>query len=176
MPEDETIGKAEDLVNKFDLEMAALNAVARHFAGPLLLHEYMSKYANDSGLNALLSVPKLPTDIKKQIILTHLKTELTKALKGVGDKRLPGVVSEIVAEEWCHRLPLPLSGDGDWIDALNSALGPATDNATEECPKTTNNRADQREDNKHFANQANTYIIVTCAFILATMLLLYILR
>jgi hypothetical protein len=59
--------------------------------------------------------------LKKKIIADHMTGELTKALNGVGNSRLPGAVAEIVAENWCDKLPF---GDPtDWISRLNAAAG-----------------------------------------------------
>jgi len=108
--------------------LAAIISVAQHYAAPWLVPEKLTKYAKDSGLNALLSVPGLPRDQKKKMILGHLTVELTKAFNGVGDARIPPTVAEIIAEEWCDKLPID-TGE-DWAGALNAAFGGSDDGDT----------------------------------------------
>jgi hypothetical protein len=99
MTEEEwAIERVNELLKQFDPEVAAINTIARHYAEPLLRQENFERYATDSNLNNLLSVPNLPRDLKKRIIAGHMTGELTEAFDGVGDSRLPAAIAEIVAE------------------------------------------------------------------------------
>jgi hypothetical protein len=122
MTEEEwAIERVNELLKQFDPEVEAINTIARHYAEPLLRQENFERYATDSNLNNLLSVPNLPRDLKKRIIAGHMTGELTEAFDGVGDSRLPAAIAEIVAENWCDKLPF---GDTtDWISRLNAAAG-----------------------------------------------------
>jgi hypothetical protein len=111
----------EESLSHFDLKAAALNDVARHYAKPWLVRENFAKYAEESRFDALLSTPNLPRELKKQIIKAHLTSELEKAFDGRGDPQLPPAIAQIVAEEYCDKLPI--NKEGDWIGALNAMAG-----------------------------------------------------
>jgi hypothetical protein len=117
--EERAIEKVNELPKESDPEAAALDNIARQYAEPFLRQENFERYAIDSNLNNLLSVPNLPRDLKKKIIAGHMTAELTKAFDGVGDPCLPVAASEIIAEYWCNKLPF--GNTKDWISALNAA-------------------------------------------------------
>lgn len=130
MSEEQGLAKVEELLRQFDPKLAAIDTIARRYAAPWLVPENFINYAKDSGLNVLLSVPDLPIEMKKKLIISHMTAKFTEIFNGVGDPRIPSAIAEIVSENWCDKIPS--DKNRDWISAINEYFGTSDRSKTED--------------------------------------------